>query len=146
MAEREAVVQGVAAGRLSLRLLGGACEGCGGCGGRCNVFSADRDGVVEIACPDGNRYAPGQHFRLSIDDAALRRLAWRGYGLALAGLLLGALAGLAFGKALGVAPDLPVLAGLLSGTFLGPRFSNRHVPEPALAPPGPPVSPKTGNE
>lgn len=135
MAEREAEVLACGDGRLSLRLLGSACDGCvGGCGGRCNVFAGDGDGVIELDVPAGARHPAGERLRVALDDAALRHAAWRGYGRVLLGLLAGAALGHALGRLLDVPPDLPSLAGLVLGTFLAARFSKPRLPEPVLLP------------
>lgn len=135
MAEREVEVIGVQDGQLSLRLLGGPCSGCeGGCAGRCNLFATTDAGEFVLAGAGVNDARPGQRYRLAIDDEALRRAAWLGYGRALLGLLLGALAGYAVGAAWPVARDGLTLAGLLAGTFLAARASKRHLPAPRLLP------------
>ena len=134
MAERQAEVVGCRDGRLSLRLLGSACEGCvGGCGGRCNLFAGD-GGEVELEVPADARHAPGQRLVLAMDDAALRRAAWRGYGRVLLGLLAGAAAGQALGHALDFHADVLSLAGLLLGTFMAARLSKPRLPQPVLTP------------
>ena len=138
MAERQVRVLAVADAELQLQLLGSHCDGCvGGCGGRCNLFSGDGERVFRLATPAARDYRAGQQLRLQLDDAVMRRAAWRGYGLAWVGLLAGAGLGAAIGVAWGQYANLLTLCGLLLGTFLGPRFSNRHVPGPVLAPSGP---------
>lgn len=135
MAEREARVLGQSAGRLRLELLGSACEGCaGGCGGRCNVFAGDAPARFEMDLPGPSRFVPGQPVRLRLDDAALRRAAWRGYGWALLGLVAGAAVGQLLGRALGLVPDLPTLIGLLLGTFLAAAISKPRLPQPEVIP------------
>lgn len=132
MAEREAEIVSVAGDRLRLRLVGSACSGCGGCGGRCNLFAADAAGELDMPAPPGPSARAGDRVRLAIDDVALRRLAWRGYGGALAGLLLGALAGQAVALAWGRHGDLLTGAGLVVGTLLAVRLTKRASPEPRL--------------
>jgi hypothetical protein len=133
MAERQVEVVAVTDGELRLRLLGSACDGCtGGCGGRCSLFATDEDGEFRMASPAAQQFAVGQRAHLRLDDSGLRRAAWRGYGLAWAGLLLGAIAGAGVGLWLGRHEDLLTLAGLLAGTFAAVRFSKRHLPEPRL--------------
>jgi positive regulator of sigma E activity len=133
MAEREAEVRSRRGNELGLVLLGSACEGCaGGCGGRCNLFAAGDDGVFPVVVEDAAGFSPGQRLRLSIDDEAIRRAAWRGYGVALAGLLLGAAAGHGLGRLLGGSADMFALAGLVLGTFLAARFSKPALPEPRV--------------
>ncbi|WP_290890785.1 SoxR reducing system RseC family protein [Arenimonas sp.] len=135
MAEREVEVISTADGRLSLRLLGDQCTGCeGGCAGRCNLFATTAAGefVLEGAGLPGA--VAGSRYRLALDDQALRRAAWLGYGRALLGLLLGAFAGYAAGAAWPAARDGLTLAGLLAGTFLAVLVSKRHLPAPRLLP------------
>ena len=146
MAEREAEVLGRAGGRISLRLLGSACAGCvGGCGGRCNLFAGDGDGVFEIDAP-ATSLRSGERVRLALDDAALRRAAWRGYGRVLLGLLAGAAAGQGLGLWLGMHADALSLAGLVLGTFLAARFSKPRLPAPVLLPAGPDTNPENTTE
>lgn len=133
MAEREAEIRGRRGDELALSLLGSACEGCaGGCRGRCNLFASGDDGVFHVVVEDAADFLPGQRLRLSIDDEALRRAAWRGYGVALAGLLLGAVAGHGLGRLLGGPADVFALVGLVLGTFLAARFSKPTLPEPRV--------------
>lgn len=133
MAERRAQVLAVADGELQLRLLGSACDGCvGGCGGRCSLFSGDAGQVLRLATPLAGDYRVGQPLRLRLDDDALRRAAWRGYGRAWLGLLAGAGLGAAIGAAWGRHADLLTLLGLLLGTFSAARFSKRQLPEPRI--------------
>lgn len=133
MAEREAEVRSRRGDELGLALLGSACDGCaGGCRGRCNLFAAGDDGVFHVVVEDAAGFLPGQRLRLSVDDEALRRAAWRGYGVALAGLLLGAAAGHGLGRALGGPADVFALVGLVLGTFLAARVSKPSLPEPRV--------------
>lgn len=138
MAERAVEVSAAGSGEIRLRLLGSACEGCsGGCGGRCSLFMTDREGEFRMSPPAGPPVRPGQRFRLQMDDAALRRAAWRGYGMAWLGLLAGAGLGHAAGLALGRHENLLTLVGLLAGTFAAVLLSKRHLPEPRLLPAAP---------
>ncbi|KFL37589.1 SoxR reducing system RseC family protein [Arenimonas donghaensis] len=133
MAERDAEVLGVRGKRLSLRLLGSACDGCaGGCGGRCSLFAGAGDHGFELDVEDAGDFPPGRRLRLRIDDQALRRAAWRGYGRVLLGLLAGALLGHAVGLAVGGYANVLTLAGLLTGTLLAARVSKPHLPEPEI--------------
>lgn len=133
MAERRVEVVAVDGGELRLRLLGSACEGCaGGCGGRCNLFATDGGGEFRMPAPASPDFVPGQQARLQLDDAGLRHMAWRGYGVAWAGLLIGASAGAALGRVWPPYADALTLTGLLAGTFAAVRFSKRHLPEPRL--------------
>ena len=140
MAEREVRVCSAAHGRIRLRLLGSACSDCaGGCAGRCSLFSADAAGEIEMAAPPGLPVTTGQTLRLWLDDASLRRAAWRGYGLAWLGLLVGAGLGYGLGLLWGHHVDVLTLLGLLGGTFAAVRSSKRHLPEPELRPAGPEI-------
>jgi hypothetical protein len=142
MAERDVEVCGRDAGQLRLRLLGSACDGCsGGCAGRCNVFATDRAGEFSLPAPAGLDVADGQRLRLCLDDAGLRRAAWRGYGLAWLGLLAGACLGYGLGQLWGRHGDLLTLLGLVGGTFAAVHSSKRHLPEPRLRLPDSPVPP-----
>lgn len=144
MAEREAEVRSRRGNELGLALLGSACDGCaGGCRGRCNLFATGQDGVFHLVVPDAADYAPGQRLRLGIDDDALRRAAWRGYGVALLGLLLGAAAGHGLGRVLGGPADVFALIGLVLGTFLATRFSKPALPEPRIERAGSVLSPES---
>lgn len=147
MAERAVEVVAAQGRQLSLRLLGDQCTGCqGGCAGRCNLFATSEAGEFAFDAPDDLQARPGERFRLALDDEALRRAAWQGYGRALLGLLFGALAGYAVGAAWPAARDALTLAGLLSGTFLAVRLSKRHLPAPRLLPAGGASSPKPKSE
>jgi len=140
VAERDVEVCGSEAGQLRLRLLGSACDGCsGGCGGRCSLFATNTAGEFEMPAPRDLPVTIGQPLRLCLDDASLRRAAWRGYGLAWLGLLLGA--GLGFGAGLlwGRYIDVLTLLGLVAGTFAAVLSSKRHLPEPQLRPSGQPI-------
>lgn len=135
MAEREVEVIAAADGRLRLRLLGDQCAGCeGGCAGRCNLFATTDAGEFVLEGANGADARAGERYRLALDDQALRRAAWLGYGRALLGLLAGAFAGHAIGAAWPDARDGLTLAGLLAGTFLAVRASKRHLPAPRLLP------------
>jgi hypothetical protein len=144
MAERAVEVVAIAAGAAHLRLLGTACDGCaGGCGGRCALFGGDERRELPMPLP-AFPIVPGQRLRLVLDDAGLRTAAWRGYGRAWLGLVLGAGAGALAGRAFASHADVLTLAGLASGTFVALAFSKRHLPEPRLQPPAgePPVIPE----
>ncbi len=135
MADREVEVLANDGGGLRLRLVGSACDGCaGGCAGRCNLFATDAAGELAMPVPPGCDATAGQRFRLSLDDAVLRRAAWRGYGVAWLGMVLGAGAGYALGHAWGRHGDVLTLCGLLAGTFIAVVSSKRHLPEPRLLP------------
>ncbi|MBP6626173.1 MAG: SoxR reducing system RseC family protein [Arenimonas sp.] len=133
MAEREVQVCAIQDGRVQLRLMGSACDGCqGGCAGRCSLFATNQDGLLWLPLAAGAAAAPGQRLRLHLDDRQLRRAAWRGYGWAWLGLLAGAGLGSAAGWLLEGYANVFTLAGLLAGTFAAVRFSKRHLPEPRL--------------
>jgi hypothetical protein len=133
MAERDVEVCGSDGGQVRLRLLGSACEGCaGGCAGRCNLFATDGSGEFALPLPAGLPVVVGQRLRLFLDDASLRRAAWRGYGLAWLGLMAGAGLGFGLGQLWGRHADVLTLLGLLAGTFAAVLASKRHLPEPRL--------------
>ena len=142
MAERDVEVCGSEAGQLRLRLLGSACDGCaGGCAGRCSLFAGNDAGEIAMAAPAGLAWVPGQRLRLCLDDASLRRAAWRGYGMAWLGLLAGAAVGYGLGQLWGRHGDALTLLGLVAGTFAAVLSSKRHLPEPQLRLPGQPFQP-----
>ena len=137
MAEREVVVCGSDAGRIRLRLLGSACEGCaGGCGGRCSLFATDDAGEITLPASGALPVSVGDTLRLRLDDASLRRAAWRGYGLAWLGLMLGAGLGFGVGQLLGSYVDILTLAGLACGTFAAVMASSATCPNPRCTGPG----------
>lgn len=139
MAERDVEVCGTEAGQLRLRLLGSACDGCaGGCAGRCSLFATNAAGEFAMAAPHDRPVCVGETLRLCLDDASLRRAAWRGYGLAWLGLLLGAGLGFGAGQLLGRHGDVLTLMGLVGGTFAAVLSSKRHLPEPQLRSAGQP--------
>lgn len=146
MAERRARLLAVESGRLRLQLLGSTCSGCGGCGGRCNLFAADERGELSLPAPADFAPAPGQELVLSLDDEGLSRLAWRGYGLALSGLLLGAVLGRGLAWLLGAPADPATAIGLLAGTFLAVRLSKQRLPVPALRASGAPAPASTDSQ
>jgi len=140
LAERDVEVCGSSAGQLRLRLLGSACDGCsGGCAGRCSLFATNSDGEFEMPAPRNLPVTIGQPLRLCLDDASLRRAAWRGYGLAWLGLLLGAGLGYGAGLLAGRYTDVLTLLGLVAGTFAAVQSSKRHLPQPQLRRSGRPV-------
>ena len=118
-------VVGVDAAHVLLRVRG-SCSGCSGCAGRCGL--GWREGRV-VALPReafGALARPGACLRLHCEAAELRDRALVGYGLPLAGLLLGALAGWPMSAWLGTAinPMVAVFAslGTLTGLGLSKRF------------------------
>lgn len=126
-----ATIIAVAPGHVRVHVPRAACLGCrGGCEGRCSPFS--RPGETWDLASDSAIWQVGQQVRIGIEDRALRSLALRGYGAALAGLLLGALAGHALGLAWGRHGDALVAAGLVLGTLLALPASKRATPEPRL--------------
>lgn len=140
MAERDVEVCGREAGQLRLRLLGSACDGCaGGCAGRCSLFATNDAGEFALPAPAHLALVDGQRLRLCLDDASLRRAAWRGYGVAWLGLMLGAGLGFGLGQLWGRHADALTLLGLLAGTFAAVLSSKRHLPEPQLRLPDPPL-------
>lgn len=126
----------VSQGRATVRLLGDRCAGCSsGCGGRCNAFAADDAGDLSIEAPELDVGAVGREVLLQLDDVALRRAAWSGYGRALIGLMVGAVAGAVLGLRFPALQDVLTLAGLLSGTFIAIAFQKPRIPEPRLSDP-----------
>lgn len=137
MIERIAEVVGESDGRWLLRPESAACNGCeSGCGGRCRLFVGSNDGRISVSAPLHPDLCPGQRVALRIDEDALARGAWRGYGLALLGLLGGAALGAGLGGWLLAESwrDVATLFGGLTGTFLAALFSKRHVMAASLHP------------
>lgn len=135
------------AGQLRVRLLGSACDGCsGGCAGRCSLFPTNPSGEFTLPAPAGPALAEGQRLRLCLDDVALRRAAWRGYGVAWLGLMAGAGLGFGVGQLWGRHVDLLTLLGLVAGTFAAALSSKRHLPEPRLRLPDSVVPPCSQHE
>ncbi len=99
------------------------CEGCSGCGGRCALFASnDTEVVLRREQFDGS-VVVGSMAKLSLEESALRREAVTGYGIPLAGLLLGSVAGwLATAPLIGHA-DIGTALGAAAGTLLGLRAS-----------------------
>lgn len=133
MAERDARVTELAAGQLRLRTDAEACRDCRiGCGGRCNVFRSDEAGELTLPLPAHAHLGIGDRVRLSVDEVALRRAAFAGYGMALLGLLAGAGVGLGLAIMTGLPRDPMTLVGLAAGTVWMLRRSKRHVFQPRL--------------
>lgn len=154
MIERIAEVVGESDGRWQLRPISAACSGCdSGCGGRCRLFLGSSTGRISVPVPLHPDLRPGQQVALRIEEDALGRAAWRGYGLALLGLLVGALLGAGLAGRLFPASwrDASTLVGLLAGTFLAAFLSKRHVTAASLHPldaatPGKPMSHSSKSE
>jgi len=112
--------------RVVLRALG-ACAGCLGCGGRCDLMREwagdDRIDLPRERFPAAP--AAGERWILELDDAALLRRAAGGYGLAWLGLLTGAALGAAAAVPLGAPIDLSTVLGALLGTLAGAAGSKR---------------------
>lgn len=137
MIERIAEVIGEVDGRWQLRAESAACQGCdSGCGGRCRLFLGDQDGCLFLPLAEHPDLRRGQWIALRIEEDALARAARRGYGLALLGLLAGALSGFAVSVSLSIESgrDALTLLGALAGTFLAVLFSKRHVLATSLHP------------
>lgn len=133
MAEREAHVTATGPGEVRLRTDAAVCRGCRiGCGGRCNVFRSDEAGEITLPLPAQTQFEVGDHVRVSMDEVALRRAAFAGYGLALFGLLAGAGAGFGLAAVTGLPRDPLTLIGLAWGTVWMLRRSKRHVFQPRL--------------
>jgi positive regulator of sigma E activity len=128
-AERSGRVEALGAGAAVIRLAA-QCSGCGGCGGRCAVL-AGVTGSDRIELPlERFDAAPeiGQPVRLYLPDASLLRHARHGYGLPLAGLLLGALAGHAIAASAALDPDPAAVLLAALGTYAGIFASKRAMP------------------
>lgn len=135
VAQRDAIVVSIDAGQLTLSSPDGRCEGCRiGCGGRCNVFRPGDGGVITVPRPAAMQLGlvPGDRVRLSVDEEALRRAAFAGYGLACIGLVAGAALGYGLALGLGVPRDPATLMGLAAGTVWALARSKRHVFAPRL--------------
>jgi positive regulator of sigma E activity len=136
-AQRSGRIEAVGPDVAVVRLLA-ECSGCGGCGGRCALLAGVVMADQRIALPLNHFDADpgiGQPVRLYLPDASLLEHARRGYGLPLAGLLLGALAGHALARLFSFAPDpLAVLLAAV-GTLTGIRASKRAMPPACRAGP-----------
>ncbi|WP_169719235.1 SoxR reducing system RseC family protein [Silanimonas lenta] len=115
---------------LDVAWLESTCRGCAGCGGRCSLFAAP-EGQPERLPVLASGLRPGEDIEVLVDARALRRAAFRSYGLALVALLLGAGLGHLLGRAAGF-PNAAALAGLLAGTFLAGRLTKRLDAAPRL--------------
>lgn len=126
VAERAVEVVSIESGMVSLRALG-ACTDCSGCGGCCNLFRPlSDDGALRLPralFPQAPQ--AGQRWRVAVEENELLQQSLRGYGAALAGLLLGAAGGHAGAIALGIAPDVPTALAALAGTLSMIRLSKR---------------------
>lgn len=92
MPTRLAEVIRVESGSVHLRL-DAICADCGGCGGRCSLLMRADSSLITLSTDRSEgSVLPGQRVQLQLDDSALLRQAWRGYGLPLLGLMLGAAA------------------------------------------------------
>lgn len=143
MAERLARVLRVHADTLSLVTDEAPCQGCSiGCRGRCNLFAPDADGRFELDGVNPGGFRVGDRVRIELDDLALRWAAYRGYGLALLGLLVGA--GLGYGlaaalfaampdsMAMNPGHDGPTLVGMLAGLFGALRLNRSWQVRPSV--------------
>lgn len=135
MAEREGIIVAIDALEVRLRPAAAVCAGCSiGCGGKCNVFQSDTSGDITLARRDDSRLQVGDRVRVHIDELALRRAAFAGYGIALLGLVLGAAAGYATALWLDISRDPATLLGLIGGTVLALRYSKHHRIDPMIEP------------
>lgn len=126
VAERTVEVVAIDSDAVALRGLG-TCSQCVGCGGRCNLFQQwSDDGTLRLPAAGFPR-APqiGEHWRVALADDDLLQQSLRGYGSALASLLLGASGGYGGALALGLSTDAPTAVGALLGTLLAVRISKR---------------------
>lgn len=138
MAERRASVLAVEHERTILEVDSAACEGCSiGCRGRCNLFSPDSRGHMVVPSADCPGVVAGDRVLLTLDEDQLRRAGYRGYGIALVGLVLGAAAGAAAatlltGLGLKVDPDFPTLAGMMGGVAIAVARSRQYDIQPTV--------------
>jgi hypothetical protein len=112
--------------RVALRALA-ACSDCAGCGGHCNLLGPAA-GNERLQLPlDRFPRTPrtGEQWLVALAEDELLEQSLRGYGAALAGLVLGAGAGHIVALAFGLAPDVPTAAAALAGTILAIRLSKR---------------------
>lgn len=133
VADRRATVAAVGSGRLRLRLDAGDCDGCRlGCGGRCALFGADAEGEIELPGIPAADWRAGDRLLLTVEEDALRRAAFAGYGRALLGLLLAASLGFALARGLNLDPDIPTLTGMVVGLWLAVKANRRVELTPGL--------------
>lgn len=126
----------VAAGGTRLEPAAAACEGCGACSGRCHGILSGLAAAERLQLAPGTlpgRLQPGDELMLEFDPSALARSTWAVYGLPLAGLLAGALAGAALSGAPGGWREAAVALGALGGLALGLLWS-RLIGAPATPP------------
>lgn len=120
-----------------------ACDNhadCGACGraGRCALkwFSGGADATLEVPAwtADQVLLVPGQAVTVAVGDGEVLRAAATVYLPPLAGLLLGAAAGTAFGVAGEVGTLLMATAGGLAGWGVSRTWSRRHPPGVSIKP------------
>ncbi|HET6603764.1 MAG TPA: SoxR reducing system RseC family protein [Xanthomonadaceae bacterium] len=132
MAERRAIVHSCSGSRVRLHA-SGACDECGGCGGRCNLFASGADDCIELDAaqfPVAPR--PGDRVLLWLPDDWLRRAAWRAYGLLTLALVVGAGAGHALARMMGLDPDPATAIGALAGIALALPGRRVEPPQPRV--------------
>lgn len=103
----------------------GSCVGCGGCGGRCGLGWGEQRTLSLPRSGFGDLAVPGRRLWLRSEAAGLRDRAVLGYGIPLAGLVLGASAGHALGWLLAGPLNAMAAVGALAGTLCGILGSNR---------------------
>ncbi len=119
-------VVAVGAGTVTLKALG-SCSGCTSCAGSCGLgWQAGRE--VSLPRQDfGDFAAVGRRLWLRSEAAGLRDRALVGYGLPLAGLVVGALAGHGLAELLALSLNAVAAVGAIAGTLSGLLVSNRIV-------------------
>lgn len=123
MPTRLAEVIRVEAGTIELRVEA-ACTDCSGCGGRCALLQPSQSNLIQLPAPEPwLMLRVGQRVALQMDRSALLRQAWQGYGMPLAGLLLGAAVLQPFG-------NIAAALGALSGTSIALVLSKRSAQSP----------------
>lgn len=126
--ERHAQLVGLTDSGATLQLRA-QCEGCTGCGGRCDLSAwlrEDASGELQMppgALPAGLR--PGDWVRLQFDPVALRRAAWRAYAWPTLGLVAGAAMAAWLSTRFGGPRDPLTAIGAAIGTFFGSVRSKR---------------------
>lgn len=138
MAERRARVLAVEPENIILELDSAPCEGCSiGCRGRCNLFSPDSRGRFLLPSAQCPAVLAGDDVLLALDEDQLRRAGYRGYGIALIGLVLGAAVGagaaaMLAGSGLKVDPDLPTFLGMVGGVAIAVARSRQYDIQPTV--------------
>ena len=100
------------------------CRGCGGCGGRCNLFGKGLGETETLPLAADIPLPPGADVVVVVPRAHLQRSAARAYATALVGAVAGTSAGHVLGSTADAA-NLGALVGLLAGTFAAGWLTKR---------------------